>query len=355
MNISPARYGCVCFAVPRKILAQMANDTDDDEDRRHLGKHAAQSSMLRGHRAVLHQHKPEAHPGRQALHRQVFDANRSTLLPGNLLRDEGGPPARDKVANQAYDNVGIALQFYKTVLARASVDGKGERIQVSVHYDDRFPNAMWTGRQVIVGDGDGRHFKGFAQSLGIIAHEFSHGVMQHMVPGGLGVVQVTGKPPALKGEAGALNESFCDVFASMIKQWHAGQDVAAADWLVGEDILTPGNGNAIRSLKEPGNDKLTCKGDDQVSDYRHYKATSDAHTGSGIANHAFYIAASTLGGNSWEKLASVWFKGFDRLRPRATFLDAAHATIDVAATLHGKQSDAHRAVKDGWKRVNVLA
>lgn len=333
----------------------MADDTDDDEDRRHLGKHIAHTSMLRGQRALLHQHRPDSNPGRQPLHRQVFDANRSTLLPGRLVRDEGGSPARDKVANQAYDNVGIALQFYKTVLGRASVDGKGERIQVSVHYDDRFPNAMWTGRQVIVGDGDGLHFKGFAHSLGIIAHEFSHGVMQFMVPGGLGVVQVTGKPPALKGEAGALNESFCDVFASMVKQWHAGQDVAQADWLVGEDILTPGNGRAIRSLKDPGNNELTCKGDDQVSDYRRYKATSDAHTGSGIGNHAFYVAANVLGGNSWEKLARVWFNGFDRLRPRATFLDAALATIDVAAALHGKRSAAHQAVKEGWKRVCVLS
>lgn len=253
-----ARYGCVCFAVPARILKRMAADTDDEDDRRRITSHIERASKLRGQRAVLTQHKPAAQLGKQLLHRQVFDANRSTLLPGELLRDEDDPPARDKDANLAYENVGIALQFYRTVLGRDSVDGRGQRIDVSVHYDDHFPNAMWTGRQVIVGDGDGRHFKGFAHSLGIIAHEFSHGVTQHLVPGGLGVVQVSGKPPALKGEAGALNESFCDVFASMIKQWHARQDVAKADWLVGEDILAPGAGSAIRSLKDPGNDRVTC-------------------------------------------------------------------------------------------------
>jgi Zn-dependent metalloprotease len=51
----------------------------------------------------------------------------------------------------------------------------------------------------------------------------------------------------------------------------------------------------------------------------------------------------------------VWFKGFDRLRARATFLDAAHATVNVAAALHGKGSASHEAVKAAWRTVKVLA
>jgi Zn-dependent metalloprotease len=348
------RYGCVCFAVPKKLLKQLADDADV-EDRKLLRGQIDHSSKLRAQRAVQSKERPQSNLGKQLLHRQVFDAGGHTFLPGKLLRDEDDPPTKDKEANEAYENVGIALQFFKSVMGRDSVDGRGMRVDASVHYGFRFTNAMWTGEQMIVGDGDGQHVKGLAHSLGIIAHEFAHGVSQHIVRGGLGVVQVTGQPPALKGEAGALNESFSDVFASMIKQWHAGEDVTQADWLLGEDVLAAKAGKAIRSLKDPGNGKLTWRSDDQIKDFKQYKPTDEAHKASGIANHAFYLAATRLGGKSWEQLGLVWLKGFDRLRARASFLDAAHATVDVAATLHGKGSATHDAVKAAWKKVNVLA
>lgn len=348
------RYGCVCFAVPKKLLKQLAADSDD-EHRKLLFVQIAHSAKLRGQRAAQSVERPLAKAGKQLLHRQVFDAQGQTYLPGKLLRDEDDPPARDKDADAAYENVGIALQFFKAVLGRDSIDGRGMRVDASVHYSYRFANAMWTGEQLVVGDGDGRHLSGFAQSLGIIAHEFCHGVTQHLVRGGLGVAWPAGQPPTLKGEAGALNESFADVFASMIKQWHKGHDVKRADWLLGEDALDDKAGKALRSLKDPGNTRLTWRGDDQIKDYKQFKPTDDAHKASGIANHAFYRAAMALGGNSWELLAPVWLKGFDRLRARSTFLDAAHSTINVAATLHGKGSKPHDAVKAGWRKVNVLA
>jgi Zn-dependent metalloprotease len=347
------RYGCVCFAVPKRLLKQLAEDSSG-EHRELLRAQIDHSSKLRAQRAVQSQERPEAKLGKKLLARQVFDAQGQTVLPGKLLRDEDDPPAKDKEADQTYENVGIAMQFFKTVLGRDSVDGKGMRVDASVHYGFRFVNAMWTGEQMIVGDGDGRHVKGLAHSLGIVAHEFAHGVTQYIVRGGLGVVEVIGRPPTLKGEAGALNESFSDVFASMIKQWHAGQDVMQADWLLGEDILVPGAGKAIRSLKDPGNNRLTWRNDDQIKDYKHYKPTDEAHKASGIPNHAFYLAATSLGGKSWESLARIWLKGFDRLRVRGTFLDAAHYTMDVAATLHGKRSAPHHAVKAAWHKVNVL-
>ena len=349
------RYGCVCFAIPKKLLRQLADSEEDQDHGKLLRGHIDHSSGLRAQRAVRSQSRPPEKLGKKLLASQVYDAQGQTFLPGKLLRDEDDPPTRDKEADQAYENVGIAMQFFKAVLGRDSVDGKGMRVDASVHYGYRFTNAMWTGEQMIVGDGDGRNVKGLAHSLGIIAHEFVHGVTQHIVRGGLGVVEVTGQPPTLKGEAGALNESFSDVFASMIKQWHAGEDVTQADWLLGEDILAPGAGKAIRSLKDPGNNRLTWRDDDQIKDYRRYKATDEAHKASGIPNHAFYLAAMRLGGNSWETLARIWLKGFDRLRVRGTFLDAAHCTMDVAAALHGKGSAPHDAVKAAWKKVNVLA
>ncbi|MDO8778577.1 MAG: M4 family metallopeptidase [Burkholderiaceae bacterium] len=331
-------------------------DTSQGEHREMLLDQIAHSSQLRGQRAaasVKRTATPKVNAKR--LLRQIYDAKGQTFLPGTLLRDEDDPPTRNETANQAYDNIGIAMQFFATVLGHDSADGKGMRIDASVHYGYNFANAMWTGKQMLVGDGDGKHVKNLAGSLGIIAHEFAHGISQHLIKGGLGVVQVPGQPPTLKGEAGALNESFSDVCASMVKQWHAGEDVKSADWLLGEDILAPHVGKAIRSLKDPGNAVLTWREDDQIKDYRRFKPTDDAHKASGIANYAFYTAAMKLEGRSWEALGPVWLKGFDKLRARATFLDAAHATMSVAATLHGKGSATHEAVKSGWKKANVLS
>lgn len=356
MNV---RYHCVCFALPKKLLQHLA-DSSEGEHREHLQAQVHHCTALRGSRhasAKSLAKSPVATPRAAAakpLQRSVFTAGGQTFLPGKLLRDEDDPPTRDALADQSYDNIGVALQFLKSVFGRNSIDGRGMRVDASVHYGYLFPNAMWTGEQMIVGDGDGHSVRDLAGSLGIIAHELAHGISQHLIKGGLGVVQVPGSPPTLKGEAGALNESFSDVMASMIKQWHGGQDVHGADWLLGEDILAPHVGKAIRSLKDPGNTKLTWKQDDQIKDYRHFKPTQDAHTASGIANHAFYQAATQLGGKSWETLGAVWFQGFDKLRARATFLDAAHATVGVAAALHGQGSATHQAVKDGWRKVSVL-
>ena len=353
-SVSAPRYGCLCFAVPKKVLEHLARTTDDDEQRGLLRDQIAHTQHLRTRRAALTKDRPSPPSGRQLLHRQVFDAQGRTFLPGKLLRDEDDPPTRDKEANEAYENVGIAMQFFKTVLGRDSADGGGMRMDASVHYGFRYNNAMWTGEQMIVGDGDGRSFSGLARSLGIIAHEFTHAVTQHLVPGGLGVVLRPGHAPTLSGEAGALNESFSDVCASMIRQWHLGQDVRQADWVLGDDILADSVGKALRSLKDPGNRALTWPGDDQVKSYAQYRKTDEPHRASGIANHAFYTAAMALGGHSWESLGEVWPRGFDRLHARATFLDAAHATLAVATARHGKGSAVHRAVKEGWQKVKVL-
>jgi Zn-dependent metalloprotease len=350
-----AKYGCVCFAVPKNLLRHLA-DKSEGAHRQMLMDQIDHSAQLRGARAGTSA-AGAAHPerGTKPLHRQVFDAQGQTRLPGALLRHEDGKPARDQAANQAYDNLGIVLEFFAKVLGRDSADGSGMRVDASVHYGFGFANAMWTGEQMIVGDGDGQHTKDIAASLGIIAHELSHALSQHLVKGGLGVVLAPGQPPRLEGEAGALNESFSDVCASMIKQWHAGQDVKQADWLLGEDILSAHAGHAIRSLKDPGNPKLTWAEDDQIKDYKRFDPKQDPHTASGVGNHAFYLAATELGGHSWEKLALVWLKGYQKLHAKSTYAEAARATIEAAAQVHGEGSGAHRAVRAAWKAVNVAA
>jgi len=357
-------YCCTCFAVPSKLLSKLA-DKAGEADRHALHGHIENAARIRTQRSAWVA-KTVAAPTDRALQaapkyrRSVFDAGGGMDLPGKLVRDEGGKPIKDLASNQAYDNTGITLDFYLKVFGRNSIDNHNMCVESAVHFGENFGNAMWTGEQMIYGDGDS-NVSGFTAALDIIAHELTHGVTQHMIPGGLGVVRVPLKERefkaqthALQGQSGALNESFSDVVGSMVKQWHAGQDVAQASWLLGEHMLAPQHGRAIRSLKDPGNRRLTWYEDDQFKSMDQYGDGSDVHDSSGIPNHAFYLAARKMGGFSWEKTGPIWYEAFAKLKSKASFRDAAQATSLVASLRFGSKSKEYKAVMAAWQAVKVL-
>jgi len=275
--------------------------------------------------------------------RTIYDTQQSRKLPGRLVRGEGAPPTADTAVNQAYDSAGATYEFYMEILKRNSVDGKGLRLDSTVHYGAQFNNAFWNGQQMVYGDGDGKLFVGFTNSIDVIAHELTHGVTQYTVPGGLDY----------EDQSGALNESLSDVFGSVVKQWKNNQTVDQADWLIGAGIMAPSAGNALRSMKDPGNTSLTWPGDDQPKDMSGYQPLGDVHTNSGIPNHAFYLACMNLGGRSWEKAAQIWYRAMPLLTSQATFQEAARATIN-AATLLGFGKTEQDAVASAWTTVKVL-
>ena len=340
---------CACCALPARVLEHVAAKSGDPNAAR---RDQAMSERIRAQRNMVEQRPQAAATGRRE--RFVYDAGGGERLPGRLARAEGAAAVPDAAVNEAYDNVGITLQFFSQVFGRDSLDGRGMDVTASVHFGQRYRNALWNGKQMLFGDGDGVHIGGFTRSLGIVAHELTHAVTQHAVAGGLGVVMRQGKPD-LAGEAGALNESICDVFASLAKQWHAKQDVRAADWLVGEGILAPALGHAIRSLADPGNPARTYEGDHQVAHMARYVRGGDPHANSGIANHAFFLFARSLGGHAWERAGRVWYESIPLLHAKATFADAAKATLQVAAQLFGAASEEQRAVRGAWAKVGVPA
>jgi len=335
------RLRCVCCALPRRVLE-------------HAGL-AHQHEATQRLRSTRHSHEvdPQAAAGNGKRERFVFDAAGTEALPGVLARAEGAAAVRDAAVNEAYENVGITLDFFAKVYGRDSLDARGMDVKASVHWGTQFANAMWTGRQMLFGDGDGLQVRGFTHCLDIVAHELTHAVTQHAVRGGLGVVKRQGKLD-LAGEAGALNESISDVFASLVKQWHRKQDVEHADWLVGEGVLAPHVGRAVRSLKAPGDRRQTYGGDDQARDMSGFVAGGDVHANSGIPNHAFYLAASELAGHAWEHAGRIWYDAVPRLKAKATFVDAAHATAESAARLFGTASREQHAVQSAWRKTGVI-
>jgi len=202
---------------------------------------------------------------------------------------------------------------------------------------------------MIYGDGDGKLFNRFTESLDIIGHELTHGVTQHTAA------------LVYQDQPGALNEHFSDVFGILVKQYALKQTAAKSDWLIGTGIFTKAvHGDAVRSMKAPGtayDDKLVGK-DPQPGHMKNYQTmTADnggVHVNSGIPNHAFYLAATLLGGKAWTVAGRIWFETLTTLlKPKASFRDCARATVAAAAKRYGAKSEPERAVIEAWKEVGI--
>lgn len=314
------------------------------------------SGQLHGRRQAVRRVKfPFPHVMQPEKARYVYSSEFGTELPGKLERSEGGAPSGDVAVNEAYDGAGFTFDLFKDQYGRNSIDGEGMHLVSSVHYQQGYDNAFWNGEQMVYGDGDEdlpldeRLFNRFTVAVDVIGHELTHGVTQFEAQ------------LAYYGQSGALNESFSDVFGSLVKQKKLNQTADEADWLIGEGLFTSNvAGKAIRSMKEPGSayDDPVLGKDPQPGHMKRYvKTTADnggVHINSGIPNRAFYLASVGIGGYAWEKAGKIWYMTLrDKLKPDSDFKDAARMTYAVAGKLYGKNSAEQKAVKNGWKGVGI--
>jgi Zn-dependent metalloprotease len=285
--------------------------------------------------------------------RTIFDAHHQEALDGaELKRSESSPVSADDSVNRAFDGLGATRKFYLDVLGRDSIDGMGMRLDGYVHYGDRFNNAMWDGKHMVFGDGDGAMFTDFTQSLTVIGHELTHGVTENTA--------------ALEyhNQSGALNESVSDVFGSLVEQWTLNQTAETARWLIGPEIFTPGfDGDALRSMKNPGSayDNPTMGKDPQPGHMKDFVPLPDTargdnggvHVNSGIPNKAFYLAAINIGGCAWEAPGHIWYESLKASNSTTEFQQFAETTVAKAAQLYG--ADHEQAVTDAWLQVGIRA
>ncbi|MDQ6874429.1 MAG: M4 family metallopeptidase [Actinomycetota bacterium] len=337
--------------VPPGVLHRIARNGSPEQRQWALDTLALDAS-LRSSRAVQAARGP-ARPAAAALsdqpQRTVYDAGGQQQLPGHAVRHEGGKPTGDPAADEAYDGLGATFAFYLEAYDRHSIDDHGLGLVASVHYADHYDNAFWNGHQMVFGDGDGNLFQRFTKSLDVIGHELTHGVTEVEA-----ALEYANQP-------GALNESISDVFGSLVKQFQLGQTAERADWLIGADLLAPGvQGVALRSLKAPGTafDDPVLGKDEQPAAMAGYVHTATdnggVHLNSGIPNHAFFLAATALGGHAWEVAGRVWYGALrdGRIRPTARFRTFASATVRVAAQDFDDRTAS--LVRDAWHQVGVL-
>jgi hypothetical protein len=347
-----------CTIVPPYLLEAMA---DGDGDVAQIARRTLQvDATHRQHRSGrptatpepggAEAPKPQADDG-SGPQRVISDAGGTETLPGTKVRGEGDPATGDEAADEAYDGLGATWQLYATAYGRDSLDDKGLPLLATVHYGQNYDNAFWDGTQMVFGDGDGQVFNRFTLAVDVIGHELTHGVTE--LTAGL----------TYQGQPGALNESVSDVFGSLVRQQVLGQSADQADWLIGAGLFTPQvKGVALRSMKAPGTayDDPQLGKDPQPATMAGYVETTDdnggVHINSGIPNHAFYLAATAIGGNAWEKAGQVWYDTLtgSGIAADCDFATFAGLTVAAAEARYAAGSPEATAVRDAWVQVGVL-
>lgn len=296
-----------------------------------------------------------------ALERRTFTANNQRDLPGSLVCTEADPhcAAGDTDARAAHIHASLVYSYYKTVHGRDSYDNLGGVLTSTVHYDVAYNNAFWNGQQVVYGDGDGVTFAPLARALDIVAHELTHAVTQYT------------SDLIYEDQSGALNESLSDIFAAMVEFFAT---PAQADWLIGEDVYTPGTpGDALRSLSDPTqgvyNPTLPARGPGQPDHMSLYASLplwidqGGIHINSGIPNKAAYLLAQggtfhgiTVIGIGRGKMERIFYRAATLcLTPGANFASARACTIQAAKDLFGNASPEVASVRDAWAAVGIGA
>jgi Zn-dependent metalloprotease len=293
--------------------------------------------------------------GPAVLQMTVYDCKRKTDFANAVKIWDS--KTNKKIASVDANNVikggRASWDFYYQLFGRNSIDNKGMAINQYIHYDKGLDNAYWDGRRMVYGDGDGIVFKSFTSDIDIVGHELTHGVTENE------------SNLDYENQAGALNESFSDIFGIMIKQRFNNQDVKKANWLIGEKTMK-GSKYALRSMKAPGTGYVNHPelGDDPqpatMDKYIELPNTADGdwggvHINSGIPNFAFYVAAFNMGGYAWEKAGRIWYAVLTdaNLAQNAKFVDVKNLTIVHAELLFGINSPEVNAVKQGWNEAKV--
>lgn len=242
----------------------------------------------------------------------------------------------------AHYNSAITYRYLQNTFNRNSINGKVGNIYSFVNVANAdgssMQNAYWNGQAVFYGNG-GTLFKPLAGALDIAAHEIGHGVVSNSAN------------LEYKGQSGALNETYADIFGAMVDR---------DDWFIGEDIskITYFPSGALRDMSNPHN-MGNSKNDNywQPKHISEMLITSDeddhggVHTNSGIGNYVYYLFATAV---TKEKAEQVIYKALiNYLTRTSNFIDFRIAVIQSAKDLYGDNSNEVLEAKKAFDEVGI--
>ena len=281
--------------------------------------------------------------------RGLETVNYSTGLPYTNASTSWTLVGLDQYALDAHWGTEVTYDYYFNTYGRNGLDGAGYFLTSYVNEGPGFGNAFWDGSTVHYGDGDGSTFTTPLTSLGIVAHEMTHGLTQFTA----GLVYAN--------ESGAMNESFSDIFGLAVDKYARNINLnLPSSWLVGAECTS---GSGIRNMANPnafGN--ADCYGG------AFWNAGDIVHYDSGVQNFWFYLL--TMGGTGTNDIldaysvdsigvvdagAIAYRNLVYYLTPGSDFADSRYYSLIAAQDLFGACSPQVAAVADAWHAVGVGA
>jgi Zn-dependent metalloprotease len=269
------------------------------------------------------------------------------LLPGKAVQAPPDPWAPEAVA--AHANGSAVATFLRTVVLRQNIDNKGGELVSSVncwdHGDGEKParewkNAYWNGGQMVYGQilfPDGS-FYSLANMLDVVGHEMFHGVTDFT------------SRLEYRTQAGALNESFSDIFGVIIANWT--RPIAKWVWDIGTGFDGPGT--ALRSMSDPTlheQPKLMKDFKTATPPYTYNRNDYGwVHDNSGIHNYAAYKLITSKAGGKYlftkKEVAALFYLALTaQLSRTSQFSDARRAMVQAAQSLFRSKPAATLAAK----------
>lgn len=219
----------------------------------------------------------------------------------------------------------VIKNLYKEWCGIEALTKQGAPMQLvmRVHYGQDYENAFWDGSTMTFGDG------GFIMyplvSLGIAAHEVSHGFTEQH------------SDLQYVNQSGGINESFSDMAAQAAEYYSLGKTT----WMIGSEIMKEGSGRkALRFMDKPSQDGKSIDRADQ------YQSNMNVHYSSGVFNRLFYLLANKP---NWDvKLAfKVMVKANTNYwTPYSDFQEAGCGVIHAANDLGLPLDDVKQALKE---------
>jgi bacillolysin len=239
-------------------------------------------------------------------------------------------------AVSALVNLGFTYDCFLNLFQRNGISGKGDNLFAVVR-SGGLPNAYFLPESKVMVFGDAEPYAG---SLDVVAHELTHGITD------------SSAKLVYRGQSGALNEAFSDIFGEMVESYAFGTH----DWLAGSSLSAP-----IRDLREPG--RFTYSPGQpypaHMSQFAALPATEDGggvHVNSSIINRAFYLLAEGLPNNvGLRDAASVFYRCLTvHLQPQSQFIDCRLGCLAAAAVLFPDRPATLTAVGDAFDAVGIV-
>lgn len=253
----------------------------------------------------------------------------------------------DQVARDAHWGAQKTYDYFFTQHNRNSIDNAGFKLLSYVHYSTNYNNAFWDGTRMTYGDGNGTTYNPFP-ALDVCGHEITHGLTSNT--GNLNY----------SNESGALNESFSDIFGTVIENYSRPGNW---NWKMGEDLTL--NGSALREMSNPN----LYQDPDTYSGTYWYTGTADnggVHTNSGVSNFWFYLLsmggsgindlnnAYAVNGISISSAARIAFRALTvYFTPTTNYAQARVLTIQAAKDIFGNCSNEVSQTTNAWHAVGV--